>query len=318
MRPAATRRPDARDVALAVHGGAGVALRRGTTDARTERAYRTGLADALQAGWAVLRRGGSSVDAVEAAVRVLEDDELFNAGRGSVFTEDAAHELDASVMRGTDLAAGAVVGVRHVRNPVSAARLVMERTRHVMLAGRGADEFAERSGLAPVTQDYFRTQKRWDELMRAKAGAAADRSITGTVGAVALDDAQGLAAATSTGGMTGKQAGRVGDSPVIGAGTYAQDGTAAVSATGKGEGFLRGAAAVAVVHLMEFGGRDVASAAYEVVMERLPPLGGTGGVIALDARGALAAPYSSHGMVHGHVTRDGTVVTRVFPDESPM
>ncbi|MGW1194692.1 isoaspartyl peptidase/L-asparaginase family protein [Streptomyces sp. NPDC002536] len=320
MRPAATRRPDARDVVLAVHGGAGAALCREATDARTERAYRTGLAEALQAGCAALRRGGSSVDAVEAAVRVLEDGELFNAGRGSVFTEDAAHELDASVMRGTDLAAGAVVGVRHVRNPVSAARLVMERTSHVMLAGRGADEFAERSGLPPVTQGYFRTQKRWDELMKAKAkaGAAADHSITGTVGAVALDDAQGLAAATSTGGMTGKQAGRVGDSPVIGAGTYAQNGMAAVSATGKGEGFLRGAAAVTVVHLMEFGGRDVASAAYEVVMERLPPLGGTGGVIALDARGALAAPYSSQGMVHGHVTRDGTVVTRVFPDESPV
>lgn len=318
MRPAATRRPAARNVVLAVHGGAGVALRREATDARTERAYRTGLAEALQAGCAALRRGGSSVDAVEAAVRVLEDDELFNAGRGSVFTEDAAHELDASVMRGTDLAAGAVVGVRHVRNPVSAARLVMERTGHVMLAGRGADEFAERSGLPPVAQDHFRTQRRWDELMKAKAGAAADHSITGTVGAVALDDAQGLAAATSTGGMTGKQAGRVGDSPVVGAGTYAQNGMAAVSATGKGEGFLRGAAAVTVVHLMEFGGRDVASAAYEVVMERLPPLGGTGGVIALDARGVLAAPYSSQGMVHGHVTRDGTVVTRVFPDESPM
>lgn len=316
MRPAAPRRPDARDVVLAVHGGAGAALRRETTDARTEQAYRAGLAAALRAGRAALRRGGS-MDAVEAAVRVLEDDELFNAGRGSVFTEDAGHELEASVMRGADLAAGAVVGVRHVRNPVSAARLVMERTRHVMLAGPSADEFAERSGLVPVTQDYFRTQKRRDELMKARAGAA-DHGITGTVGAVALDGAQGLAAATSTGGMTGKQSGRVGDSPVIGAGTYAHNGTAAVSATGKGEGFLRGAAAVTVVHLMEFGGRDVASAAYEVVVERLPPLGGTGGVIALDARGVLAAPYSSQGMVHGHVTRDGTVVTRVFPDESPM
>ncbi|NVK77368.1 isoaspartyl peptidase/L-asparaginase family protein [Streptomyces morookaense] len=317
MRPASTRLPRARDVVLAVHGGAGTALRRGTTDARTEQAYRTGLAAALQAGYEALSGGGSSVDAVEAAVRVLEDDELFNAGCGSVFTEDAAHELDASVMRGTDLAAGAVAGVRHVRNPVSAARLVMERTGHVMLAGRGADAFAERNGLAPVPQDHFRTQRRRDELMKARAGAA-EHGITGTVGAVALDGARGLAAATSTGGMTGKQAGRVGDSPVIGAGTYAHDGTAAVSATGKGEGFLRGAAAVTVVHLMEFGGRDVASAAYEVVMERLPRLGGTGGIIALDARGVLAAPYSSQGMVHGHVTRDGTVVTRVFPDESPM
>ncbi|MEU1309315.1 isoaspartyl peptidase/L-asparaginase [Streptomyces cinnamoneus] len=312
-------RPEARDVVLAVHGGAGTALRRENTDARTERAYRDGLAGALRAGQMVLRRGGDSVAAVEAAVRVLEDDPLFNAGKGAVFTEDAGHELDASVMRGSDLAAGAVTGVRHVRNPVSAARLVMERTRHVLLAGEAADAFAARNGLTPVTQDYFWTQKRWDELMKAKqtrtAARTPDAGMTGTVGAVALDGRRGLAAATSTGGMTNKMAGRVGDSPVVGAGTYAKDGNVAASATGQGEVFLRGAATATLSHLVEFGGMDVAAAAREVVVRRLPKLGGTGGVIALDSRGTYAAPYSSEGMLHGYVTAGGRIVTRIFPDE---
>lgn len=317
--PAGPPRPEARDVVLAVHGGAGTALRREDTDARTEKAYRDGLADALRAGRDVLRRGGDSVAAVEAAVRVLEDNPLFNAGKGAVFSEDAGHELDASVMRGRDQAAGAVAGVRHVRNPVSAARLVMERTPHVLLAGEAADAFAARAGLVPVTQDYFWTQKRWDELMKAKqpraAAAARDESITGTVGAVAVDARRDLAAATSTGGMTNKMAGRVGDSPLVGAGTYARNGTVAVSATGQGEVFIRGTAAATVSHLVEFGGRDVASAAYEVVVERLPKLGGKGGVIALDDHGTYAVPYSSEGMLHGYATKDGRIVTRIFPDE---
>ncbi|MGK5630457.1 isoaspartyl peptidase/L-asparaginase family protein [Streptomyces sp. URMC 123] len=331
---------------LAVHGGAGTALVRGETDPRTERAYREGLAAALRAGGDVLRRGGGSVAAVEAAVRVLEDDEMFNAGRGAVFTEDAGHELDASVMRGSDLAAGAVAGVRNVRNPVSAARLVMERTRHVLLAGEGADDFAARNGLPTVTQDYYWTQKRWDALLEAKkpgargGGSAAggegkaaavggkaagrggrsagrDEQAMGTVGAVAVDRARDLAAATSTGGLTNKMVGRVGDSPVIGAGTYARNDTAAVSATGQGEVFIRGAAAVTVSHLMEFRGLDVASAAYEVVVRRLAALGGLGGVIALDRDGVFDAPHSSEGMLHGYLTRDGEIVTKVFRDESP-
>lgn len=323
------RRPVARDVVLAVHGGAGTALRRETTDPRKEKAYRDGLADALKAGRRVLRDGGDSVAAVEAAVRVLEDNELFNAGRGAVFTEDAGHELDASIMRGSDLAAGAVAGVRSVRNPVSAARLVMEKTKHVMLAGEGADDFAARNGLPTVTQDYYWTQRRWDELekakhptkgeQRAKGGkgsGAAEEEITGTVGAVAVDRDRDLAAATSTGGMTNKMAGRVGDSPVVGAGTYAKNGTVAASATGHGEVFIRGAATATISHLIEFGGRDVASAAYEVVVGRLPRLGGTGGVIALDHEGTFAAPHSSEGMVYGYLTEDGDIVTRLFPDES--
>ncbi|MEV5136130.1 isoaspartyl peptidase/L-asparaginase [Streptomyces syringium] len=327
------RRPVARDVVLAVHGGAGTALRRETTDPRKEKAYRDGLADALKAGRRVLRDGGDSVAAVEAAVRVLEDNELFNAGRGAVFTEDAGHELDASIMRGSDLAAGAVAGVRSVRNPVSAARLVMEKTKHVMLAGEGADDFAARNGLPTVTQDYYWTQRRWDELVKAKAPTkdpraekatkgggkgtgAAEEEITGTVGAVAVDRDRDLAAATSTGGMTNKMAGRVGDSPVVGAGTYAKNGTVAASATGHGEVFIRGAATATISHLIEFGGRDVASAAYEVVVGQLPRLGGTGGVIALDHEGTFAAPHSSEGMVYGYLTEDGDIVTRLFPDET--
>nr|WP_246430253.1 isoaspartyl peptidase/L-asparaginase [Streptomyces rectiverticillatus] len=348
----AAPRPEATDVVLAVHGGAGTALRREDTDARTEKAYRDGLADALRAGRKVLRDGGGSVAAVEAAVRSLEDNALFNAGKGAVFTEDAGHELDASVMRGSDLAAGAVAGVRHVRNPVSAARLVMERTPHVLLAGEGADDFAVRNGLPAVTQDYYWTQARWDSLMKAKErsrggtspsasgksvdgravdGRAVDgktvddravgseavgESAMGTVGAVAVDRKHDLAAATSTGGMTNKMAGRVGDSPLVGAGTYAKNATVAASATGHGEVFIRGAATSTLSHLIEFGGRDVATAAHEVVHERLTRLGGTGGMIALGPDGVLAAPHSSEGMLYGYLTAGGEIVTKVFPDES--
>ncbi|KAA6212952.1 isoaspartyl peptidase/L-asparaginase [Streptomyces albofaciens JCM 4342] len=312
-------RPDARHVVIAVHGGAGTALKREDTTPAQEKAYRDGLAGALRAGQKVLAKGGSSVAATEAAVRRLEDDPLFNAGKGAVINEDAGHELDASVMRGSDLAAGAVAGVRHVRNPVSAARLVMEKTKHVLLAGQGADDFAARSGLPTVTQDYYWTERRWQELMKAKGRTKGPgRTLTqGTVGAVAVDGKRNLAAATSTGGLTNKMAGRVGDSPVVGAGTYAKNSTVAASATGAGEVFLRGAATATISHLIEFGGRDLATAAYEVLVERLPKLGGTGGVIALNAQGVFDAPHSSEGMLHGYLTADGRVVTKVFADETP-
>ncbi|MGW7521550.1 isoaspartyl peptidase/L-asparaginase family protein [Streptomyces sp. NPDC054796] len=319
--------PDAHDVVLAVHGGAGTALDRDETTPAQEKAYRDGLTEALHAGQKVLRRGGDSVRAVEAAVRELEDNPLFNAGKGAVFNEDAGHELDASVMRGSDLAAGAVAGVRHVRNPISAARLVMEKTKHVMLAGEGADDFAARNGLPTVTQDYYWTQKRWDELMKAKAaekkngrgaeGTDGGSATKGTVGAVAVDGERDMAAATSTGGLTNKMAGRVGDSPVVGAGTYADNRTVAASATGAGEVFIRGAATSAISHLMEFGDEDLAPAAYEVLIERLPKLGGEGGVIALDRDGEFDAPHSSPGMLHGYLTEDGDITTKIFPDEAP-
>ncbi|AZK92563.1 MULTISPECIES: isoaspartyl peptidase/L-asparaginase family protein [Streptomyces] len=327
--PGGRARPDARDVVLAVHGGAGAALNRETTSPQREKAYRDGLATALRAGQRVLDRGGSSVDAVEAAVKRLEDDPLFNAGKGAVFNADAEHELDASVMRGSDLAAGAVAGVRSLRNPVEGARLVMEKSKHVLIAGEGADDFGARGGLATVTQDYYWTQARWDALMRAKEAergsksaarspeALADLQSQGTVGAVAVDGRGDVAAATSTGGMTNKLPGRIGDSPLIGAGTYAKNSTLAVSATGAGEFFIRGAASSTISDLMEFKGLGVAPAAYDVVVERLPRLGGQGGVIALTREGVFDAPHSSPGMLHGYLTEDGDVVTKMFPDESP-
>lgn len=310
-------KPDARGVVLAVHGGAGTALVRDETSPEKEKAYRDGLAGALRAGQKVLDKGGASVKAVEKAVNVLEDDPLFNAGKGAVFTADAGHELDASIMRGSDLKAGAVAGVKHVRNPITAARLVMNETKHVMLAGQGADDFAVQQGLKPVTQDHYWTQRRWDDLMKAKGKKPVEDEAKGTVGAVALDGEKDLSAATSTGGMTNKMAGRVGDSPVIGAGTYAKNSTVAASATGDGEFFIRGAATATLSDLMEFGGKDVAGASYEVLIKRLPRLGGTGGVIALDGKGTFDAPHSSEGMLHGYLTRDGKLVTKIFKDESP-
>ncbi|MFH9070229.1 isoaspartyl peptidase/L-asparaginase family protein [Streptomyces alboflavus] len=334
-RPAGKGKPDARDVVLAVHGGAGTALDRDKTTPEREKAYRDGLGKALRAGQKVLDKGGSSVDAVQAAVVELEDDPLFNAGKGAVFTADAGHELDASIMRGSDLKAGAVAGVKSLRNPVAGARTVMDKSPHVLLAGEGADDFGARHGLKTVTQDYYWTQARWDALMAAKAAerrgggskggdrgadsraALADAQSKGTVGAVAVDQRRDLAAATSTGGMTNKLPGRVGDSPLIGSGTYAKNSTVAASATGAGEVFIRGAATSTISNLVEFKGADVASAAYEVIVKRLPKLGGDGGVIALAPNGEFDAPHSSPGMLHGYLTKSGKVVTKIFPDETP-
>ncbi|GHE42723.1 L-asparaginase [Streptomyces longispororuber] len=328
-RPAGKAQPDARDVVLAVHGGAGTALDRDKTTPEREKAYRDGLTAALRAGQKVLDKGGSSVDAVQRAVMELEDDPLFNAGKGAVFTADAGHELDASIMRGSDLRAGAVAGVKSLRNPIQGARAVMDKSPHVLLAGEGADDFGARHGLRTVTQDYYWTQARWDALLAAKKAAKGDKGAAaspaaladaqskGTVGAVAVDKRRDLAAATSTGGLTNKLPGRVGDSPLVGAGTYADNGTVAASATGAGEVFIRGAATSTIARLMEFKGVGVAKAAYEVIVERLPGLGGDGGVIALTPDGAFDAPHSSPGMLHGYLTRSGKVVTKIFPDESP-
>ncbi|EPH46840.1 isoaspartyl peptidase/L-asparaginase [Streptomyces aurantiacus] len=347
-RPAGKGRPDARDVVLAVHGGAGTALDRDKTTPEREKAYRDGLADAMKAGRKILDKGGSSVDAVQAAVQKLEDNPLFNAGKGAVFTADAGHELDASIMRGSDLRAGAVAGVKSLRNPIAGARAVMDKSPHVLLSGEGADDFGARNGLKTVTQDYYWTQARWDALMAAKEAArggkggkaggdgkggsdvsdgekaavdspasVADAQSKGTVGAVAVDGDRDLAAATSTGGMTNKLPGRIGDSPLIGSGTYAKNSTVAASATGAGEVFIRGAATSTISNLMEFKGAGVATAAYEVIVERLPGLGGDGGVIALAPNGEFDAPHSSPGMLHGYLTKDGKIVTKIFPDETP-
>ncbi|MFI9553905.1 isoaspartyl peptidase/L-asparaginase family protein [Nonomuraea endophytica] len=307
-----------RGVVIAVHGGAG-SLPEGSLTPEQEKAYRTALEKALRTGYDVIRGGGSSLDAVERAVRVLEDDPNFNAGKGAVFNTDGEHELDASIMEGRTQRSGAVAGVHNTRNPISLARMVMERSNHVLMAGRGADIFALRNGVAYTTQDYFFTQRRWDALIRAKGGQSATREpdIGGTVGAVALDGDRQLAAATSTGGLTNKLVGRVGDSPIIGAGTYANSRTVAISCTGTGEVFIRGVAAHDVSALIEYARMPVERAAATVINDKIPALGATGGAIALDPKGTLATPHSTAGLINGYVTRDGKIVTRLYDGETP-
>jgi beta-aspartyl-peptidase (threonine type) len=284
---------------IAIHGGAGT-LPRAEMSGDAERRYRTALSEAIDAGYAVLKNGGTSMDAVTGAVVLLEDNPLFNAGRGSVFTLDGRNELDASIMDGRTLQAGAVTGLTRIRNPVLLARAVMERSEHVMLAGAGAEEFASSQGFSFVPPSYFYTPERWQQLERIRRGdiglSGHTISHVGTVGAVALDSFGHLAAATSTGGMTGKRFQRIGDSPIIGAGTYADDRSCAVSATGHGEIFIRSAVAHDICARMRFGGRSVAAAVREVVLAELPALGGEGGVIAIDAHGEIAMEFNSEGM----------------------
>jgi beta-aspartyl-peptidase (threonine type) len=284
---------------IAIHGGAGT-MPRAEMTGDAEHRYRSGLQEALEAGYEVLRNGGASLDAVTRAVVLLEDNALFNAGRGSVFTLDGRNELDASIMDGRTLQAGAVCGVTRVQNPVLLARSVMENSEHVMLAGKGAEEFAETRGFSFVPQSYFHTPERWQQLQRIRGGerglSGHTISHVGTVGAVALDGHGHLAAATSTGGMTGKRFGRIGDSPIIGAGTYADDRSCAVSATGHGEIFLRCAVAHDISARMRYGGRSLGEAVREVVFGQLPALEGEGGVIAIDASGEIALEFNSEGM----------------------
>jgi beta-aspartyl-peptidase (threonine type) len=284
---------------IAIHGGAGT-LPRADMSAEAERRYRSGLQEAIDAGFAVLQGGGTSMDAVTRAVVLLEDNPLFNAGKGAVFTLDGHNELDASIMDGSTLKAGAVCGVTRIRNPVMLARAVMEKSEHVMLAGTGAEEFAAAQGFSFVPQSYFHTPERWQQLERIRRGDAGLSALTishiGTVGAVAVDAQGRLAAATSTGGMTGKRYQRIGDSPIIGAGTYADNRSCAVSATGHGEVFIRTVVAHDICARMRFGGRSIGAAVREVVLGELPPLGGEGGVIAIDARGEIAIEFNSEGM----------------------
>ena len=293
--------------ALAIHGGAGT-LPRTEMSAERELKYQSGLAAALEAGYAVLQGGGTSLDAVMRAVMTLEDNPLFNAGRGSVFTLDGHNELDAAIMDGRTLHAGAVCGVTHIRNPIELARTVMEHSEFVMLHGAGAEEFALGRGLALVPQSYFYTPERWQQLERIRGGDDALSALTishvGTVGAVAIDVEGRLAAATSTGGMTGKRYSRIGDSPIIGAGTYADDRSCAVSATGHGEIFIRAAVAHDICSRMRFGGRALRDAVREVVLQELPALRGEGGVIAIDRHGEIAMEFNSEGMFRA-ARRDG-------------
>ena len=288
--------------ALAIHGGAG-AVPRERLRAEREQRYRAGLAAALDGGFALLARGGSSLDAVATAVRILEDDELFNAGHGAALTRDGAAELDAAIMDGRQMRAGAVASVRHVRNPIDLARRVMEKSRHVLLVGPGAEEFALEENFALVPNSYFRTAERLEQLESEQRGERVSDLVPptpqGTVGAVALDAAGNLAAATSTGGMTNKRPGRVGDSPIIGAGTYAKNGVCAVSATGHGEYFIRAVAAHHVCAAVEYRGLTLAQAVHELLHDILRRLGGDGGLIAVDASGSLVLEFSTEGMFRG-------------------
>ncbi len=297
---------------IVVHGGAGT-IERSTMTPEKEKAYRAGLEQSLRAGYAVLERGGSSLDAVVAAINVLEDNPLFNAGKGAVFTHEGTNELDSSIMDGKTLQAGAVAEVKHIRNPISLARMVMEKSPHVMLAGDGAEAFAKKMGVTLVDQKYFYTEERWQALQKVKASPApmGDKDRHGTVGAVARDKAGNLAAGTSTGGTTNKQFGRIGDSPIIGAGTYANDQTCAVSCTGDGEYFIRAAVAHTVSDLMQYEGMPVQEAA-ELALEKAKKLGGTGGLIALDKDGNYAMPFNTSGMYRGKVGSDGKVSVEIY------
>jgi L-asparaginase / beta-aspartyl-peptidase len=285
---------------IAIHGGAGPIPLQALSDAR-QRQFRQTLQTALDAGCQILERGGSSLDAVTAAVRILEDDPLFNAGHGAALTRDGAAELDAAVMEGSTQRAGAVASVRHVKNPVDLARRVMEKSRHVLLVGAGAEEFALEEGFTLVSNSYFRTAERRHQLESEQSGHAVSDLIPshGTVGAVALDSQGNLAAATSTGGMTNKRQGRVGDSPIIGAGTYAKNGVCAVSATGQGEYFIRAVAAYHICAAVEYRGLSLEDAAREMLHVILRRLGGRGGLIGIDAGGHIVMDFSTEGMFRG-------------------
>jgi beta-aspartyl-peptidase (threonine type) len=299
-------------VAIAIHAGAGVIDRAKMTPER-EASYRAGLEAALNAGYAILEHGGTSLEAVAAAVRTMEDDPQFNAGRGAVLDARGDAELDAAIMDGNGPRAGAVAAVRHVKNPIDLARLVMDKSPHVLLVAEGAEEFALEQGVVLVSPDYFRTAERIRQLQEAqraareRAAAPADALPKGTVGAVALDSAGNLAAATSTGGLTNKHVGRVGDSPIIGAGTYANNESCAVSGTGAGEYFMRGLVAYDICALMHYRHLTLKQAVHEVIHEKLPRAApDTGGVIAIDPRGTIVMDFNTPGMfraardLHGH------------------
>lgn len=305
------------DLALAVHGGAGTLAPEELGPAR-EKAYRGALEEAVRKGHAALRAGASALDAVEIAVRVLEDTPLFNAGRGSVFNHDGQHEMDAALMEGTLLRAGAVAGVQNVKNPITLARRVMEKTPHVLISGAGAFEFAHRERVELEDDLYFFDELRYQQWKRMEGseGTQLDHSSGdkkfGTVGAVARDAHGHLAAATSTGGMTNKRWQRIGDSPIVGAGTYANDRTCAISCTGHGEAFLRAVAAHDVHALMEYKGLSLQEAVRVVVHEKLPPLEGEGGLIAVDRAGNVVLDFNCTGMYRAHAGADGEVRSAIF------
>ncbi len=309
--------------AIAIHGGAG-RLMAGVFTPEQEKAYHEKLSEALQAGYIILTNSGTAVDAVEAAVRILEDSPLFNAGKGSVFNCEGQNEMDASIMNGKNLKAGAIAAVHTIRNPVACARAVMEKSPHVLLAGHGAEKFAAECGIEIVDPSYFYDEERYQQWFATKdmegASWAGDTYITnqvntekklGTVGCVALDSTGNLAAATSTGGVNNKKFGRVGDSPIIGAGCYADNKTCAVSCTGEGEYFIRQSTAYDIAALMEYKGFTVAQAATEAI-KKIAQLGGEGGLIAIDNQGNISVPFNTSSMFRGWINTQGEKFTGIF------
>lgn len=324
-------------VAIVIHAGAGTIKKENLTEAQ-EAAYREKLREAVQTGHQVLAGGGSSLDAVTTAITVMEDSPLFNAGKGAVFTHEGHNELDASIMEGRNLSAGSVAGVRHVRSPIRLARAVMEKSRHVLLAGGGAEAFAREQGFEPVAPSYFHTERRWRQLQEAKESgdygtspdqpdssrggdeSAAAREAPGdflfsTVGAVALDRNGDIVAGTSTGGQTNKRYGRIGDSPIIGAGTYADNRTGGFSATGHGETFQRLLATHDIHALMAYRGLSLREAMTEVVMNKLAAMDAGGGIIGLDKDGNVAAVFNTAGMYRAWIDRSGDMTIRMYGEE---
>jgi beta-aspartyl-peptidase (threonine type) len=321
--------------ALAIHGGAGTILKENMS-AEKEKAYKNKLDEALKTGYEVLETGGSALDAVVKTIQVMEASPLFNSGVGAVFTHEGRNELDASIMDGSNLQAGAVAGVSHIKSPILAARTVMEESKHVLLAGKGAEQFAKEKGLEMVDSSYFFTERRWRSLQDAKEreGEELDHSEKekplksafeysvpedykfGTVGCVALDKGGNLAAGTSTGGMTNKKWNRVGDSPIIGAGTYANNTTCAVSATGHGEYFIRSVVAYDISALMAYKGLSLKEAGEEVIMHKLKELGGSGGIISIDKAGNVAMPFNTAGMYRGFMKSSGEKQLLIYKEAS--
>lgn len=304
---------------IVIHGGAG-SIVPGRYSLEQEEEFEKKLAEALEAGYEILENGGSSLDAVEAAVIILEDSPYFNAGKGAVFTASGINELDAAIMNGENLQAGAVAGLHHIKNPISLARAVMEKSEHIMMISDGAEEFAEQNGFELIDPEYFFVQERWDSLQkilqREKESSKNNGAEKfGTVGAVALDKNGNLAAATSTGGMTNKKFGRVGDVPIIGAGTYANNKTCAVSATGQGEYFIRLNVAHDISALMEYNNISLVDAANDVIHNKLENLGGTGGVIAIDKNGKIAMPFNTPGMFRGYKLNNEIPVVLLFKEQ---
>jgi beta-aspartyl-peptidase (threonine type) len=315
---------------LVIHGGAGTILKSQMTPEK-EKAYQQGLSDALQKGYDVLSKGGTALDAVEATIKIMEDNPLFNAGKGSVFTNEGKNEMDASIMDGKTLKAGAVAGVTTIKNPITAARAVMDKSGHVMMTGKGAEQFAAQQGCTIVDPSYFFVEDRWKALQRAKADDSLkpfqrDTSKSflkqpenkdykyGTVGCVALDVYGDLAAGTSTGGMTNKKFGRIGDSPIIGAGTYANNSTCAISCTGYGEYFMRLVLAKSVSDRMELAHQSLTDAANELIMHKLSDLGGDGGLIAVDKDGNITMPFNTEGMYRAYITSDGKKEIKIYKE----